>query len=62
MMKIETEQINKVNKTQGHKTRIELIKNTTKREIEDLEIERVNGLNKIEEITIEVATKFYESD
>ena len=42
--------------------RIELIKDTMKREIEDLEIERVDIFNQIEEIITEIKTEFYESD
>ena len=42
--------------------RIELIKDTMKREIEDLEIERVDKFNQIEEIITEIKTEFYESD
>ena len=48
LMKIETDKINKVYKVQEHQIRIELIKETTK--VEDLEIERVDKLNEIEEI------------
>ena len=48
LMKIKTDKINKVYKVQEHKIRIELIKETTK--VEDLEIERVDKLNEIEEI------------
>ena len=46
-IKTETEKIKKVNKTEQQK-RIELIKDTTKRETEDLRIERINKVNKIE--------------
>ena len=47
-MKIETEKLKKVNKIEGHKRRIESIKDTTKRETEELRIERINKLKKIE--------------
>ena len=46
-IKTETEKIKKVNKTEQQK-RIEPIKDTTKRETEDLRIERINKANKIE--------------
>ena len=47
-MKIETEKLKKVNKIEGHKRRIESIKDTTKRETEELRIERINKFKKIE--------------
>ena len=49
-IKTETEKLKKVNKIERHKTKIESIKDTTKREPEYLRIERINKLNKIEKI------------
>ena len=59
LKKIETEKLKKVNKIQRHKIRIKSVKDATKREREDLGIERINKLNKIEkkkknEIRIEI--------
>ena len=48
LKKIETEKLKKVNKIQRHKIRIKSVKDATKREREDLGIERINKLNKIE--------------
>ena len=49
-IKIETEKLKKVNKIEGHRIRIKSLKDATKRETEDLRIERINELNKIEKI------------
>ena len=57
----ETEKLRKVNKIGGHEIRTESRKDTTKRETEELRIERINKLNKrekiktvIEELRIEI--------
>ena len=49
-IKIETEELKKVNKIGGHKIRTESIKDTTKRETEELRIKRINKLTKTEKI------------
>ena len=49
-IKIETEKLKKVNKIEGHKIKIESIKDTKNREIKELKMERINKLNKIKEI------------
>ena len=66
-MKIETEKIKKVSQIQGYKIRIELIKDTTKRETEDLRIGKVNKTNQMEKIKTEIKeirikVEFDESD
>ena len=66
-MKIETEKIKKVSQIQGYKIRIELIKDTTKRETEDLRIGKVNKINQMEKIKTEIKeirmkVEFDESD
>ena len=66
-MKIETEKIKKVSQIQGYKIRIELIKDTTKRETEDLTIGKVNKINQMEKIKTEIKeirikVEFDESD
>ena len=66
-MKIETEKIKKVSQIQGYKIRIELIKDTTKRETEDLRIGKVNKINQVEKIKTEIKeirikVEFDESD
>ena len=57
LKKIETEKLKKVNKIQRHKIRIKSVKDATKREREDLGIERINKLNKIEKKKINKWTK-----
>ena len=49
-IKIETEKLKKVNKIEGHKIKIESIKDTKNRETKELKMERINKLNKIKEI------------
>ena len=44
------EKLKKVDKIKGYKIKMESINDTTKREAEDLRIERINKLNKIEKI------------
>ena len=44
-IKVETENLKKVNRTEEHKIRIESIKDATKRETEKIRIERINKLN-----------------
>ena len=66
-MKIETEKIKTVSQIQGYKIRIELIKDTTKRETEDLRIGKVNKINQMEKIKTEIKeirikVEFDESD
>ena len=66
-MKIETEKIKKVSQIQGYKIRIDLIKDTTKRETEDLRIGKVNKINQMEKIKTEIKeirikVEFDESD
>ena len=66
-MKIETEKIKKVSQIQGYKIRIELIKDTTKRETEDLRIGKVNKTNQMEKMKTEIKeirikVEFDESD
>ena len=47
-----TEKIENVNKIKGHKTKIESIKDATKRNTEELRIEKINKLNKIKKKTV----------
>ena len=47
-IKIKTEKLKKLNKIEGHKIKIESIKYKTKRETEELGIERINKLKEIE--------------
>ena len=45
-IKTDTDKLINVNKREGHKVRIELIKETTKRQTEELRMERINDFEK----------------
>ena len=51
-IKRDTEKLKKVNKIEGYKIRIESIKDTAKRETEELRIKRINKLKKIKKIKV----------